>query len=121
MDQARSPSLSFHLSSIEHDLPAYSGPVRWEDEGNRLMVSVQQDEQSIIDNAMPVSVYFFDRVASEPEPETAHMPVLPVLVCHLLAIGAKPRQVFHFGTADSSPLKELAPSQDGMLMEELDQ
>jgi hypothetical protein len=83
-------------------------------------MSVEQQEQRIIDNAIATRIDFLNSVPGELEGQAACIPIAPVLLSHFLTIRAKPGQIFHLRAADAPPLKEFTSSQHRMLMKKSD-
>src|SRR6185503_14407059 len=62
-----------------------------------------------------------DRVAGEAEAETAREAVRPLLVGHLLPVGAEPGEVLDLRALDAAALEEAPPVEDGMGQAEANQ
>src|SRR5262245_3527289 len=95
--------------------------MRRKNEADRLMVRVQQDQQSVIQNPVAAGVDFFDGVAGEPQSEATGESVVPVIVRHFFPIRLEPGQVFDLRAADLAALKKYPAPENRMLMKQSDQ
>src|SRR5215470_9460762 len=84
------------LARVEQELPSEARPVCRQDEWERLVMGVQEDQQRVADDAIAALVELFDRVAGKPEAEAARFGVIPIVFGHLLAVEAKPGEVLDF-------------------------
>ena len=66
-------------------------------------------------------VFFLDAVTRQPDSETTHVALFPILVRHFLAIRPKPGQVFDVRAVNASPLEKLSTPEDGMRRSKHDQ
>src|SRR6202051_2827737 len=62
------PAPVFHVPSagVEHGLPAHARVVAGEDEGDALVVGVQEEEEGIVDDGLPHVVDLLDGVTGQP-------------------------------------------------------
>src|SRR5262245_35551199 len=79
-------------------------------------MSVQKQKKCLIDNTVAASIDFIDRISCQADSQSSCEPCLPIFVSHLMAVGAKPHQVFDVRPPELAPLEEIAPTEHRMLM-----
>ena len=109
---ARSPGAQSRVSRTS----SHRTRARWagKHEVERLVVGVEQQQERVVPDGLPLLVHLLDRVSREPEPEAPGRAVRPLLVGHLLPVGSKPRQVLDLRTRDAATLEEASPVEHGM-------
>ena len=75
---------------------------------------IQENQQSIVDDRVTALVHLFHAIAGETQPEAAVLRVVPILVGHLLTVGAKPNDILDFRSTDPPSLKKMPAAQHGM-------
>src|SRR4029453_2321303 len=109
------------IPRVEDYLPADGRPGGRQDEGDGLMMRIQQYQQRVIDDAVPPGIHFLNGAASQPQPQATSLRVTPIVVAHLLPVRPEPQQILDFGATDLPSMEKLAASQDRMLVKQLDQ
>src|SRR5215468_4862873 len=100
------------VTGVEHQLPAHARLVGGKDEGNGLVVRIQEQEEGVGHNGLSPPVHLLDAVAGQPQAEAAREAIAPLVFGHLLAIGPEPREVLDGGAVDAPPLEEQPPVED---------
>ena len=105
---------------VHDQRPATSLRRRRQRVGHALAVGVQQDQERVVhDAARPCSSTCSRVPPLNMTREAAHPAGVPLLLRHLLAVGAIPGNVFRGGMIDLAVLEKLAPAQVGMGSAEL--
>ena len=78
------------------------------------MMSIEQEQQGVADNAFAAFIHLVDRVAGEPYAQAAHKACVPGIVSHFLAGGLEPGNILDVGAAEAAALKEFPPLQNGL-------
>src|SRR5258708_34405438 len=104
---------------VDHLHPVIA-PWGWEAEGQRFVVSVEEDVEAVVDDGLPVLIGYGEGLTVEEETDGAGKAVLPVLVRHDLAVGAEPADVAGAGAVQRTAHKPAATLEDRMLVAEVD-
>ncbi len=102
------------VGGIEKKGPVGALSVGGKDEGNGLVVGVEEDQEGLPHKGAPQVVPFVDQVSGEANAEGADEVGVPFLVGHLVADGREPRNVLDLGAPNLAAVKELA-SPEGWL------
>src|SRR5439155_891295 len=78
-------TLGHRIRGIEDEQPAMLVLGDRERERNRIVMGVEQDEQSFADDRLPAIIGVADQIAGESHPEAANKARVPSLVGHLLS------------------------------------
>ncbi len=92
-----------------------------QNEVDRLVVRVQQQEKGVGDDRRARVVELLDRIPRQAQPEAAREAVLPLLLRHLLAVGAEPREILDLRALDPAALEEPAAMEHRLLGAQADQ
>src|SRR5437870_11496428 len=106
---------------VQDQFPASHMVVSRQLKWDRLMMGVEQDEQSFPLDALAGLIDILDHVSGPEHPQTADETRVPTLVIHLLFRGIEPRDIFDLSAADAAALEELSPLKHRLLLAELDQ
>src|SRR5712692_8923662 len=106
---------------VQDQFPASHMIVSRQLKGDRLMMSVQQDEQSFPLDALAGLIDVLDHVSGPEHPQTADETRVPALIIHLLFRGIEPRDIFDLSAADAAALEEFSSLEHLLLLAELDQ
>src|SRR5262245_36091151 len=68
---------------VQYRLPADAWLVRWENEGNRLVVGIQEHEEGITDDPLAHVVDLLDGIADQTQAQAPAEPVGPLFFRHL--------------------------------------
>src|SRR5260221_9238005 len=104
---------------VDHLDPVIA-PWGWEAEGQRFVVSVEEDVEAVVDDGLAVLIGDGDGLAIEEETDGAGKAVLPVLVRHDLPVGAEPADVAGARAAQRTAHEPAATLKDRMLVAEVD-
>src|SRR5262249_19254527 len=109
------------VAGVEHDLPFRAGLGQRQDEGLRVLVGVEQDEEGLVPHRAPLVVDLLDGVTGQVQPEEAALPVVPLLFGHLAPLRMKPGEVLDGRAVDAAALKETPAPEHGMIETEPDE
>ena len=76
------------------------------------MVRIEEQEKGVADDGLALFVRLLDGVPGQAQPETAREAVVPLVLRHLLAVGAEPREVLDGRALDAAALEEQTPVED---------
>src|SRR5689334_22365135 len=109
------------VAGVDQELPPEARPMRRQDERQRLVMRVEDNQDRVADESVAAIVELFDGVAREAQPEAARLGIVPVVLGHLLTVEPKPGQVLDLRAADLPALKKMAPAQHRLSAENVDQ
>src|SRR5207237_3653961 len=93
-------------------LPPHARAMGGQDEGEWLMVRIEEQEKGVADDGLALFVRLLDGVPGQAQPETAREAVVPLLLRHLLAVRAEPREFLDGRALDSAAREEQTPVED---------
>src|SRR6266566_5118127 len=108
------------IAGVQDSAPRLPPSIRRERKFHRLPVSIEDYIEGIILNAPSGCVEAGNFVAAYKHAQRFRERYTPILVGHLLSVGAKPREVAHVVAANRSSLKPSSPPEYRMLLVELD-
>src|SRR5580765_6531063 len=101
---------------FHHRLPPHTTLVRWQRERPWLVVGIEQHEECLVQEWLPLRVFFLNGMAVQPYAKAADIPFAPIFIRHLFSIGAQPGDILDFRATDTAALKESAAAEHWMLL-----
>src|SRR5258706_15818362 len=105
---------------VDHRLPSLAPRAGRELERHRLVVGVEEQEETVVADVLAARAGR-DSVTAEEDGDAAGEGALPVVVRHLFAVGLEPADVAHFGATKRATVEPAAPLEGWMRAAELDQ
>src|SRR5581483_10818178 len=81
------------VGRVELDAPQLPPPALRQEELERLVVGVEQDQKAVVDHSLASGVWIGDLLAVEEDAQRQGVALVPVFVAHLLAVGPEPADV----------------------------
>jgi hypothetical protein len=109
---AEEQGLAWHIDGVEEALPLLSLLDRWQREGNRFVMGIEEEQDGVTNNRFPTLVHIPDEIAGKPHPKAAGISGMPRVFRHVLARGVKPWDILDPLAINRTAQEKLAALKD---------
>src|SRR5262249_5701885 len=109
------------LIRIQHYAPLFAPISLRQDKRQGLIVGIEQHVKAVVDDPFAANIRTVNAFPIEKNSESFGKSLAPLFFSHLQSVGRKPADIRDFCAVNGTALKPLAPSEDGVLLAQLNQ